>query len=143
MSNSTRRKVTIDGAKIGTRIRNRREDRGLSLNALSEQATVSKGYLSQLENGSASNPSIDTLRRIAVALELPLEELVSEPRPPESGNRRLPRGLAEFVAERELQGNALPDEDVEMLRGIFYRGRQAKTSADWAFLYETIVRTIK
>jgi transcriptional regulator with XRE-family HTH domain len=135
--------VTIDGSKIGVRLRNSREDRGLSLNALSELAKVSKGYLSQLENGSASNPSIDTLGRLADALELPLEELVSEPRPPEPGDRRLPRGLAEFVAERDSQGNVLPHDDVEMLRGIFYRGRQARTAADWAFLYETIVRTIK
>jgi len=135
--------MTIDGAKIGTRIRSHRADRGLSLNALSDKANVSKGYLSQLENGGASNPSIDTLGRIAEALDLSLEELVSEPRPPDSGGTRLPRGLAEFMAERESQGNALPEEDVEMLRGIFYRGRQARTSADWAFLYETIVRTIK
>jgi transcriptional regulator with XRE-family HTH domain len=135
--------VTIDGAKIGVRIRNRREDLGLSLNALSEQAKVSKGYLSQLENADASNPSIDTLGRIAEALELPLEELVSEPRPPEPAKGRLPRGLADFVSERESRGNTLPDEDVEMLRGISYRGRQPRTSADWAFLYETIVRTIK
>ena len=135
--------MTIDGARIGSRIRDLRGDRGLSLNALSEQANVSNGYLSQLENGSASNPSIDTLGRIANALELPLEDLVSEPRPPESGTRRLPRGLADFVADRESRGTALPDEDVEMLRGIFYRGRQAKGPADWAFLYETIVRTIK
>lgn len=135
--------MTIDGGTIGVRIRNCREERGLSLNALSERANVSKGYLSQLENGGASNPSIDTLGRLADALEMSLEELISDPRAPEAGNKRTPRGLAEFVAERESQGSPLPDEDVEMLRGIFYRGRQARTAADWAFLYETIVRTIK
>lgn len=135
--------MTIDGPSIGRRIRDHREAWKLSLNALSELANVSKGYLSQLENGSASNPSIDTLRRIASALQMTLEQLVSDPRPAGQDSHPLPKGLADFVASRKAQGNPLPEEDVEMLRGIYYRGRQARSAADWSFLYETIVRTIK
>jgi transcriptional regulator with XRE-family HTH domain len=123
--------MTVDGPSIGRRIRAYRQVGDLSLNALSERAKVSKGYLSQLENGSASNPSIDTLSRIASALQLSVEELVSDPRPAGQESRRMPKGLADFVAEREAQD------------GIYYRGRQARTAADWAFIYETIVRTIK
>jgi transcriptional regulator with XRE-family HTH domain len=135
--------MTVDGPSIGRRIRAYRQVGDLSLNALSERAKVSKGYLSQLENGSASNPSIDTLSRIASALQLSVEELVSDPRPAGQESRRMPKGLADFVAEREAQDSPLPAEDIDMLRGIYYRGRQARTAADWAFIYETIVRTIK
>ena len=56
--------MTTKGARIGVRIRDRREARGLTLNGLSDLARVSKGYLSQLENGSASTTpmSSSTLR---------------------------------------------------------------------------------
>jgi transcriptional regulator with XRE-family HTH domain len=135
--------VTVDGPTLGARIRTRREERGLSLSALAEQSGVSKGYCSQLENGGATNPSVDTLSRIADALGVALPDLLGEPRQAEHDPARLPRGLAEFLAERENDGRPLPPEDVEMLRGIFYRGRQPRSGNDWAFLYETIIRTIK
>lgn len=135
--------MTIDGPTIGARIRARREELGLSLSALAEHSGVSKGYWSQLENGAATNPSVDTLGKIADALGVALHDLLGEPRQPEHEMGRLPKGLAEFLAEREGEGRPLPPGDVEMLRGIFYRGRQPRSGSDWAFLYETIIRTIR
>jgi len=135
--------VTVDGPAIGTRIRTRREELGLSLSALADQSGVSKGYCSQLENGAATNPSVDTISRIAAALGVALHDLLGESRQAENESPRLPRGLTEFITERERDGRPLPSADVEMLRGISYRGRQPRSGDDWAFLYETIIRTIK
>lgn len=56
---------------IGTRIRAVRTLRGLSSSELANQAGVSRGLISQLELDRA-NPSIETLRRIAAALDSPI-----------------------------------------------------------------------
>jgi ribosome-binding protein aMBF1 (putative translation factor) len=52
-----------------------REHRGLASGALAEQVGISQAALAGLEGGSAGC-SIDTLRAIARALDVPLDELV-------------------------------------------------------------------
>ncbi len=132
-----------DGPAIGRTIKASRDELGLSLNQLADGSGVSKGYLSQLENGNVARPSADALARIAEALGKPLHELLGERPAAEESGARLPKGLAEMLADRSEKGKAVPPEDVEMLRSIRYRGRQPRTAADWDFLYETIVRTIR
>jgi transcriptional regulator with XRE-family HTH domain len=56
---------------IGSRIRAVRTMRGLSSAELAKAAGVSRGLISQLELDRA-NPSVDTLRRIATALDSPI-----------------------------------------------------------------------
>jgi DNA-binding XRE family transcriptional regulator len=51
-----------------------REHRGYSLRQLAERANVGVGYLSQIENGERKG-SVDTLKKIAAALDLDLDEL--------------------------------------------------------------------
>ena len=130
-------------ASIGERIQRGRKAAELSLNALAEVSGVSKGYISQLENGGSANPSIDTLKKIAVALGLTPQDLLEEPKQSAQVPRRLPRGLSAFLQEREARGKPIPGEDVEMLHGISYRGKTPTKANDWAFLYETILRVIK
>lgn len=55
-----------------------RESRGLTQEALAEQAGVSAPYVSQIESGKRIG-AVRTLRRIAAALEVPLDELTREP----------------------------------------------------------------
>lgn len=59
----------------GNPIRVWREHRGLSLSALAAAAGIGKGYLSQLESGARQGP-VPTLKRIAAALRLDLDDLV-------------------------------------------------------------------
>jgi transcriptional regulator with XRE-family HTH domain len=61
---------------LGAFIRAQRLTAGLSLRDLSERASVSNAYLSQLERG-LHEPSITVLRSIADALEVPLESLLA------------------------------------------------------------------
>lgn len=64
--------------RIGGRIRNRRQDRGLTLQALSAEAGLSQAFLSRLERGQVS-ASIANLLQIAGALALPMHELFADP----------------------------------------------------------------
>ncbi len=53
-----------------------REHRSLTLPGLAAKAAISKGFLSELET-KKKEPSLDVLRRIAAALDLGLDDLVS------------------------------------------------------------------
>jgi transcriptional regulator with XRE-family HTH domain len=66
-----------DDLALGARIRELRQRRGLSVGDLAIAANVSKSLVSQIERGVAS-PSIDTVRRLASALELPVFALFLE-----------------------------------------------------------------
>lgn len=60
---------------IGAQIRERREARGLTLKTLAEAVGVTPSLLSQVENDK-SQPSVGTLRRVAVHLELSVDALL-------------------------------------------------------------------
>ena len=60
---------------IGSAIRAARRRAGMPMTTLAERAGVSQPYLSQLENGR-NNPSIQTLYRIANALDLSPQDLL-------------------------------------------------------------------
>ena len=62
-------------AKIGLKIVLERTKRRLSQEKLAELSDLSKNSLGAIERGTSS-PSIDTLDRIASALEIELSELV-------------------------------------------------------------------
>src|SRR5687767_12431857 len=60
-----------DPVALGPRIHEARTRLGLSVAALAEQAGVSKSLVSQIERGVAA-PSLDTVRRLASALQVPV-----------------------------------------------------------------------
>jgi transcriptional regulator with XRE-family HTH domain len=62
--------------KLGAVLKQIREAKGLSQLDLAERAKVSQGYLSDLEAGEKKNPGIETLRKIAKALGVPVAELL-------------------------------------------------------------------
>jgi transcriptional regulator with XRE-family HTH domain len=55
---------------MGQAIRAARERRGLSTQAVAEQAAISVGYLSKLEHGRVSTPSPRVLQRVAGVLDV-------------------------------------------------------------------------
>lgn len=55
---------------IGSKINEIRLLKNISLSQLSRDTGISKGYLSNIENGIKENPSIDTLLKIATALNV-------------------------------------------------------------------------
>jgi transcriptional regulator with XRE-family HTH domain len=64
-------------SSLGARIRDLRQRRGVSAAELAVQAAVSKSLVSQIERGIAS-PSIDTVRKLASALDVPVFSLFLE-----------------------------------------------------------------
>ncbi|OCA87509.1 hypothetical protein A8F94_06475 [Bacillus sp. FJAT-27225] len=67
----------------GKRIRQLREEKGISLNKLSEITGISKSYLSFLERGIQKNPSIYILEKLAEALQTEVGVLIKKhPIPP-------------------------------------------------------------
>lgn len=61
-------------------IKNLREEKGLTQEKLAEQAQLTRGYISRLEQGAYpdESPSIKTLRKIADGLKEPLEIILSK-----------------------------------------------------------------
>lgn len=128
---------------LGRRIKERRESAGLSLNALASAASVSKGYLSELERGTASNPGLDVLRRLADALSTPLPALLEEGEsaaPPTSPP--IPPSLREFHRKKAAEGDPIPDEAMDILARMCRRGGPARTADDWAYLFEFLRRNV-
>ena len=67
---------------LGDRVRELRARRGMTRKILARDSGVSERYLAQLEGGQG-NASLGILRRVARALDVPLETLISEtPEPP-------------------------------------------------------------
>ncbi len=69
--------VAVLMARVGERVRQAREQRGIPRRVLSENSGVSPRYLAQLESGEG-NISIGLLMRVAAALEVRIDLLVSE-----------------------------------------------------------------
>jgi XRE family transcriptional regulator of biofilm formation len=53
-----------------------RRQKALTLDELAKRAKLTKPYLSQLENGVRTNPSLPALKRLAKALGVPVTELL-------------------------------------------------------------------
>jgi transcriptional regulator with XRE-family HTH domain len=64
-------------ARVGSRIRQLRENRGVTQAELQKKSLVSRSYLSRIESGQMT-PSLGTLEKIALALGLPLKDFFVE-----------------------------------------------------------------
>ena len=64
--------------KFGTKVRDLRKQRGLSLDALAQKANMSKSYLWELENREAPNPTTDKLAAIAAVFDLPATYFIDD-----------------------------------------------------------------
>ncbi|HAF97092.1 helix-turn-helix domain-containing protein [Paenibacillus sp. FSL K6-1566] len=64
--------------RFGAYLKQIREDKGLSINQLAQAADISGSQISRIENGLRGIPKPQTLRKIADALEIPYEELMSK-----------------------------------------------------------------
>jgi transcriptional regulator with XRE-family HTH domain len=63
--------------KIGTTIRAQRLQKGLSQGDIEKKTGLLRCYLSRVENGHTV-PSLDTLSKIAVALDMPIAQFFAE-----------------------------------------------------------------
>lgn len=61
---------------IAKNIRRRRKELGLSQDKLSKLAGVAYNTIVKIESGENPNPTIETLKKIAKALEIPIDALL-------------------------------------------------------------------
>jgi transcriptional regulator with XRE-family HTH domain len=131
---------------IGERIRSLRTEKQLTLPALAERASLSKGLLSKLENDQESNTSLSTLYSLAEALDVTIADILETEQAqvtrvvPESR----PAWLKELVDYLDSQGKK-PDEDI-LTALYFLRNRKAGKNAGvehWKFVYQSIENSFK
>src|SRR5208337_4711038 len=90
---------------LAKRIRDIRYSKGWGPDELANRAEISRTALYQIESGKTGLPRAGTLRRIAVALEVPMEDLLGEEIETMDGqsvaerseSSRRARGLADWV----------------------------------------------
>jgi transcriptional regulator with XRE-family HTH domain len=70
-----------DKMTIGDKIRLLRTEKKISIRKMADITGLSKSTLSDIENNKSKKPTIDTIGRIAKALEVPISELLSESDP--------------------------------------------------------------
>ncbi|QHW31519.1 helix-turn-helix domain-containing protein [Paenibacillus rhizovicinus] len=61
---------------IGKQIHQLRMNKGMSLSELADRAEVAKSYISNVERGLQSNPSIQFLEKVASALDVTIHSLL-------------------------------------------------------------------
>src|SRR5215210_3913648 len=66
---------------IGKRIRDLREERGLTQREVARRAGLTPSGVGFIEHGQTRNPSAETVMAVARALGVPVEELLREPVP--------------------------------------------------------------
>lgn len=133
---------------VGQKIKERRNEKGFSLNKLAEMAGVSKAYLWQLENSVSKQPSAEILFKVATALGTTIADLLGKPVRvqsedfPELQDDEIPDGLRELI---DAWGEELDirEEDVKMLMNIQYRGKRPETVEEWQHVLQAIRMVVR
>lgn len=90
--------------QLGEKIRRLRKQMGLTQEELGERANIHYSYVGQVERGDKM-PSLKTLKKLAAALNTPVQYLLEEPSTYSTSENILPEVVAEFrqlIAGRSL-----------------------------------------
>jgi transcriptional regulator with XRE-family HTH domain len=68
--------IILSPKRIATMLKRVRKEKGFSQLELAKRSRVAQGYISELEAGHEKNPGIETLRKLAKALGVPVTELL-------------------------------------------------------------------
>lgn len=109
--------------QLGQRIRNLRNEQHMSQEELSFKAGISPAHLGQIER-STKNPTIDTIAKIATALNIPMETLFSV----DSVSAPPPNVVIEKINAQLLGMSEEEQKDILRIIRIF-RGYQRKNPA--------------
>jgi len=97
---------------IGTRLKKLREDKSLSQGDIEKRTGLLRCYISRVENGHTV-PSLETLERLAAALEIPLHQLFFEA----DGEVVLPN-LSKLQSTEELVLDAEQEKEVRFFEKV-------------------------
>ncbi len=101
--------------KIGTTIRAHRLQKGLSQGDIEKKTGLLRCYLSRVENGHTV-PSLDTLSKIALALDLPISQFFAEDGlGPQLSYQKLSDEEIRFLSQIRRYSATLNDSDRKLL----------------------------
>ncbi|CAB1249751.1 helix-turn-helix domain-containing protein [Clostridium sp. MT-14] len=127
---------------IGDNIRKIREANKLGLNETARRAGISAGYLSSLERGEKKNPSMDSLKKIADALGVSVNDFFDDkyninednefnPTLSVKEQKKLDKQAQDIVNNLSVSlsknKNSLEDEDYEILQASISAALQSLT----------------
>jgi transcriptional regulator with XRE-family HTH domain len=69
------------GAELGRKVRQKRKDAEMPVEMVAVRARVSVDYLRRIEQGRVANPGVFTVSAIASAIEVGIDELISQASP--------------------------------------------------------------
>lgn len=127
---------------VGDRIRKLRQDKRFTLDQLSERTGISKGFLSDAENGNR-NVSSQNLLKIANELNASLDYLLrgTDAAPPNPEPLSIPPELTEAARELDLsfmQTEALLAAHRSVIARRSNEGLRTPTVQDWKEMFETL-----
>lgn len=108
---------------LGERIKKIRDQKKMGLNETARLAGISGSYLSNIEKGIKSNPSTDTLQKIADALAVSINEFFDEDdnldkdTQSEKISKMVKKNKIETLAAH-FEGDDLTDDDVEDIKNF-------------------------
>jgi transcriptional regulator with XRE-family HTH domain len=120
---------------LGQRLKRQRGRARLSLAELAQSTGISKAYLVRLESDPVANPSLDILRRIALALDTTVADLVGAPSLQFAAeDAAIPASLRAFADDV-----GLPSRELQTLASIRWRkGEEPKTAARWRYVLDSL-----
>ena len=102
---------------IGDTIRNLRLHKGMSQGDIEKRTGLLRCYLSRVENGHTI-PSLDTLAKIANAMEVPLAHFFSNDLNHDNGSRNLPQlsdDEVRFLSQIRRYSSSLNESDRKLV----------------------------
>jgi transcriptional regulator with XRE-family HTH domain len=99
---------------IGMTVRNYRLERGMSQGDIEKRTGLLRCYLSRVENGHTV-PSLDTLQKIATALDMPLSKFFSEDPITEADGTALSQDVIHFLTQVQRYSAHLTEGDRRIL----------------------------
>ena|SRR6202521_1809205 len=99
---------------IGETVRNYRLRKGMSQGDIEKKTGLLRCYLSRVENGHTI-PSLDTLSKIASAMELPLGQFFAEPHTNGRGLPPLTEDEVRFLTQIRRYSSSLNESDRKLV----------------------------
>ena len=121
---------------IGETIRNYRLQKGMSQGDIEKRTGLLRCYLSRVENGHTI-PSLDTLSKIAGAMELPLSQFFAEPGH-SNGSKGLPQlsdDEVRFLSQIRRYATTLNDSDRKLVLAMVKKMASNATSKPLALSF--------
>lgn len=123
--------------EIGRRVKKIREQLGLSQREGAAAAGMPSQYLCDLERGRIENPSLSTLKRLAQAYGIGVDQLIGQSLTDEVED--LPQGLQELLRDPDWSKKITPSWTETLLR-IHHLGRSLQTKEEFLEAYLALRR---